>query len=853
MPTQQEVLNTLQDFSIPAFQSLLSDLGYEPSDSPIYPDNEWQSSKAIELISSVRTIAHAGDSPFFEVIHIKLKTKGKLLISQERTVINQILNTGHPYALYLFSDASEMLWHLVNVRSGSDSLKRKIFRRITIGKEEKLRTAAERLSMIQATGNAIDIQFLHDEAFNVEAVTSDFFEGYKGIYEILQESLASQTGDKAWARDLALQTLNRLMFLYYIQRKRWLGDNVNFLSDFWNAYEKGNFFSDWLSVLFFKAFNRPKPPNCKQFPPEIRKVVQNTPYLNGGLFTENEVDTRYPFTIPDEIFTQVFDFMESYNFTIAEDTPLDIEVAVDPEMIGKVYESLVNVGTEEDLRGKSGIFYTPRIEIDLMCRLSLVDCLSNYLPDIPRSTLYEMVFVFDDEAKERADREADWKRIHEVISSLSVVDPAVGSGSFLVGMLNVLNDLEERASHYLKIKETSYERKKRIIGTSLYGVDAKEWVCHIAELRLWLSLIIDTDIPPEELQERKEPLLPYFTFKIRHGDALVQLLGDIDMNDVRLGTVPDEIRERIEQLKQDKLEFYGAKGKPKERIEKQEIKIFKDILRHRILAKEIEIDDKKGLFEDITKKIEVDYLEAQKEDLQRVMDKLDNGSPFVWNLSFAEVLEGKGGFDIVIGNPPYVRQEKIADPLERIDDKAKYKTHVINSAYTSFPDFFQVHSGVMKRGKSVVHGWETKINRPMDKKNDLYSYFYLRGLSLLNPKGSFCFITSNSWLDVGYGRDLQEFLLRHCHIKFIMDNEVKRSFASADVNTVICLFSSPGENGDGFEKVARFVMFRVPFEEVLPFGAVVFEEVEEKGKRESTEEYRVFPISQADLFEDGCE
>ncbi|MDO9228272.1 MAG: Eco57I restriction-modification methylase domain-containing protein, partial [Syntrophales bacterium] len=140
----------------------------------------------------------------------------------------------------------------------------------------------------------------------------------------------------------------------------------------------------------------------------------------------------------------------------------------------------------------------------------------------------------------------------------------------------------------------------------------------------------------------------------------------------------------------------------------------------------------------------------------------------------------------------------------------------------------------------------------MDAKSDLYIYFYFHGLSLLNDKGAFCFITSNSWLDVGYGADLQEFLLKQCHVKMVLDNQSRRSFASADVNTIIALFSPPSERREcGLERTARFVMFKVPFEQVL--SPVVFKEIEATAERKATPEYRVFPIRQDRLLEDGCE
>ncbi|OQB72604.1 MAG: Modification methylase Eco57IB [Deltaproteobacteria bacterium ADurb.Bin135] len=242
-----------------------------------------------------------------------------------------------------------------------------------------------------------------------------------------------------------------------------------------------------------------------------------------------------------------------------------------------------------------------------------------------------------------------------------------------------------------------------------------------------------------------------------------------------------------------------------------------------------------------TLKNEFDQIALSWDALKTVKD-----IPFVWDIAFVEIFEGdKEGFDIVIGNPPYVRQENIADPhLSReeitTENKKIYKAKLARSVYQSYPKFFGYN-----RDRDAA-------SRKLDAKSDLYIYFYFHGLSLLNKRGSFCFITSNSWLDVGYGKDLQEFLLKHCHVKMIIDNQLKRSFASADVNTIIALFSAPDDRIDwASDKTAKFIMFKVPFESVL--SAVVFDEIEEIREQKNMPEYKVYPIRQELLLIDGCE
>jgi hypothetical protein len=732
-------------------------------------------------------------------------------------------------------------------------------------------------------------------AFDVQAVTDAFFRDYERVFDILQRQLYQQTNDKVWAHDYALQVLNRLMFLYFIQRKTtpdgryWLGDDRRFIKGFWEAYrasgEKNSFFKRWLSVLFFEAFNNkfsPKP----YLPQALNDALRLAPYLNGGLFTRNELDEKYSIELPDSIFEMLFDqfegatpgFFERYNFTISENTPLDQEVAVDPEMIGKVYETLVNIAFEglegEDRRGRAGIFYTPRVEIDLMCRLSLVDWLANHLGEEHKPLLYDAVFAYDPEEKRRADEALSsrnlWPTLNALLRSCTVCDPACGSGSFLVGMLLVLDDLQARANEQLGIEETPYERRRRIIGEQLYGVDVMEWAVHVAELRLWLQLVVETDLKPAQLKFR--PLLPNLSFKVRPGDSLVQELGGISfaLHHKHLD-IPSTLKGKLTRLKAEKLKFYRAdpddpsQYRSEHELKLAEVQLFREILETKahtlhnqivILNRRIEhpsqLHTLEGIeIEDRQLERNVQAWKAQRDELQEQLDRLHQALatlqnahdvPFIWDVAFVEIFEGdKRGFDIVLGNPPYVRQEMIAPPLLREEDfspeqwrkkKAEHKAKLQHSACELWPRFFK--------------------NRKPDGKSDLYVYFYLHGLSLLNEKGSFCFITSNAWLDVGYGADLQEFLLKHSHVKLILDNEVKRSFAQADVNTVIVLLAPPDDRReDGPSKTARFVMFKKPFEELA--RAEVFKAIEAVTERQSTPDYRVTARLQRELLEEGLE
>ncbi len=887
----QNILQKLDDLRS-LRQLFCTELNYTYQNDSISP-SDWSATAQSAIAEDPILFATGGDD--FHLIYTRLDSD-RLRLTDERPIITRLLRD-YPYALFIFSNNNQTHWHFVNAKYDPEHPeKRRLYRRITISPTEKLRTASERVAMLDAESldSPLEIQSLHDDAFDVEAVTNEFFKSYQSVFQCLQDDLMDQTNDNQWAHDVALQFLNRCMFLYFIQRKRWLGNDPDFLRGFWETYQKtdvpaNSFVERWLNVLFFEAFNNKFQGRHRQFPDEIRKALAAAPHLNGGLFIENDLDNQHIFQISDSRFKDIFDFLENYNFTIAEDSPIDQEVAVDPEMIGKVYESLVNVSTETDERGDAGIFYTPRTEIDLMCRLALVDNLTNHLGEEHKSLLYETLFAFEPEDKTTADQKLRdsnlWTPLDKCLKRLAVVDPACGSGSFLVGMLHVLDDLQDRANRALGVDELSFARKKAIIGSNLYGVDVMEWACHVAELRLWLSLIIDVDIPRAELQLRNEPLLPHFSFNIRCGDSLLQEIGGMNLAQVRdrFGGVSSNLKRRVTKLKNQKLKFFNnddtRKFKTEEDVKLEESELFCDLLDERskaifdeigILQEKIRAANVQQLNLDESTEVpdasrpdremeewrkQIEALTADRNHLVEARGALKNAptSPFVWDIAFVQIFsDDKGGFDIVIGNPPYVRQENIADPkLPRdsitTDNKKAYKAKLARSVYQAFRRFFGY-----KRHKDKPDNPSAAVSHKLDAKSDLYIYFYFHGLSLLNPEGSFCFITSNSWLDVGYGKDLQEFLLKHCHTKQIIDNQSRRSFASADVNTVICLFSAPDETREfGLDKMTRFVMFKTPFEGVL--DPIIFEEVEEASKRMSRKEHRTFPLPQRTLLESGSE
>ncbi len=924
MPTPENterILHLLQNLRglEPLRELFWRELNYTRIDEPIaeLPDSRTQC-----LAEPPRRFAAAGRNNDFHILYAHLNTE-KLRKTDERQLIAH-LQTRFSHALYIFSNAAQDHWHFVNVtlvREAREKRKaRHRYRRITIAPDARLRTAAERIAMLKLETlgtdglfenldhlTPLDISNQHEAAFDVDAVTAQFFADYQRVFKRLHTELETQTADKKWAHDAAQQFLSRCLFLYFLQRKRWLGDNPDFLRTFWEAYQRhrhregsptekhqkpagatpGEFVDKWLNVLFFAAFNKRFHGGYRYFPHDIRDTLQHAPYLNGGLFRENEWDTEYATTIPDTLWLEIFTFFEGYNFTIAEDTPLEQEVAVDPEMIGKVYESLVSVSAETDERGDAGIFYTPRIEIDLMCRLALVDNLTNHIGEAHKHKLYAALFTFDETEKAAADAQLaeQWGNIAAHLNRITVLDPACGSGSFLVGMLHILDDLGERAARHLGASVPSrFERRKAIIGKNLYGVDVMPWACKVAELRLWLALIIEAEIREAELQIREAPLLPDFSFNLRHGDSLVQDIGGMNLAQTRaLGSgVPSAIKRKITTLQTEKLKFYHnereRKYAEKADVQRAENALFREILTAYEMQLPRQIDSVQALLKALTaeqltiaevgkpvdtrldaltqqKQAELARHEANLAQVKRALGALKSHTapPFVWDIAFVEIFNQYGGFDIVIENPPYVGQQKISSPiLPRVKvtraNKQEYKAKLARAAYQAFPEFFgyQLHKDTQPEKPASA------VESRLDSQSDLYIYFYFHGLSLLNPKGTFCTVTSNSWLDASYGRNLKEFLLKQCHLKMILDNAVKRSFKDVDVNTVICLISAPGENQEpGLQHTARFVNFTEPFEAIL--DPVIFYEIDTATARVSTPEHKIYPVTQQTLLANGTE
>ncbi len=747
-----------------------------------------------------------------------------------------------------------------------------------VGKNEKSHTAQSRF--IKILENDYWTPTLNDleEAFDVEVVAKEFFDAYSyALREIIVNSLSNYDVPYNKKYSFSQLLLSRIMFLYFLQRKGWFKwkdyvQDKNYIRNLWLKYKawreknktKNVFYSQWISSLFFGAFNKKSEYFHNNLPEDIKESFSTMPFLNGGLFSYTELD-NLKFDLPDSVFEWLFEpdpndlnkgFLETFNFTIDESLPIDVEVAVDPEMLGKVYESLI----VEEERGRSGIFYTPRIEIDFMCRMSLIEYLFAETK-VSKEKIIDFIFnphtntfkLFDDEAKS----------IKEKLEEVKVIDPSVGSASFLVGMMNILVELHQELSKKIENKvENLFDLKLKIILGNLYGVDVKDWAVMVGELRLWLSLIIETDEKFMDIYNK--PLLPNLSFKIRQGDSLIQEIAGTYINfESEMLDISKGIKYKINELVKRKNEFFfSSKSKNIEKlkeIEKFEQNIFKEIIQIKIdksrnrkkdLIEAISIIKTAGnlLGSEKTKK-EKEKIKKSEQELKLIKYRLEKYKTlleeiskkkekdyFLWELDFIEVFSQKGGFDIVIGNPPYVRQEIIAPPLE---DKNKYSDDEWRKIKKEYKE---------KLIQSVKNIWNTITK--IDKKSDLYIYFYYQGLSLLRPGGIFCFINSNSWLDVGYGAGLQEFLLKNMKPLYIFDNIAKRSFKHADVNTIIVLIQRPENKPEDY--VIKFVAFKKPFDDVI--NAEVFKKIEKANQPVFDDEnFRIYPKTRKELLDEGIE
>lgn len=540
------------------------------------------------------------------------------------------------------------------------------------------RTTYENLCYLEWPDSAATEEWVSKwtQAFDVEKVTSKFYSDYEQVFADLQTQLGLPNDEdkKMFAQIL----MNRLMFLRFIERKGWLrladSNPTEYLNNLYRAGSLNDlsWYRSRLQVLFFEGLAIPV--HNKE------DVIGSVPYLNGGLFTITEWDERAG-DIGDDAFEPILGeegLLYRYNFTVEESTPLDIEVAVDPEMLGKVFEKLVTA------RRQTGSYYTPRTVVSFMCRESLKGYLGNeWAPLI-------------DEHNNGAISVPQARELLAKLAELKVVDPACGSGAYLLGMLQELYAITELLDSRAEqaTAHDAYQRKLQIIQNNIHGVDLDEFAVNIARLRLWLSLAV-------EFEDDSPDPLPNLDYKIETGDSL---------------TAPDPS---------------GNVGRSL--FQKRQIADFESL---------------KAVHMDPERRAEQPHIQDQIDDLKREIMRFEypdqSVEGFIWRVEFAEVWNGRDGFDIVIANPPYGIMVPVA-----------VRNRYFNQRVSS------------QRGQS----------------KDSYGIFMARGLQLLRTGGVMSYIVSDTWRTIRSHRPLRRRVLDTTTVFHFVD--LPPWIFDATVNTVI--------------------------------------------------------------------
>lgn len=636
-------------------------------------------------------------------------------------------------------------------------------------KEETYKTALDRFFIL---GNelAITINKIKD-AFGVEAMSKAFFDEYRdvhyaGFVDYLMRSNFKKSafnGNDKDVRDFVKKLLGRIVFLYFLQKKGWLGakdtsyknGDKNFMTNFFKkAGANDAFYANWLSKLFFDALNNERPNDDFTMPDgEVVKI----PYLNGGLFEKESEKYNY-LTFPADLFTNLFEFFDQYNFTIFEDSPEEHTVAVDPEMLGHIFENLL-----EDNKDK-GAFYTPKEIVHYMTQEALIEYLHTQLPDANRTDLENFVKNKVSTGSTSLSNEHK-KAIDQKLDTVKICDPAIGSGAFPMGLLQEIFGLKERIAYDLGYKVWSPATvKENIIQKSIYGVDIERGAVDIARLRFWLSLIVDEEMPKA---------LPNLDYKIVVGNSLVSKFDDtvIEIDWDRKGSVGEAdklvqgVQNGLKSISEKQKQFFESKSNKQKAKLKAEIRALKlDVLINQLsfnkavyLNKNQKVTDMGfGLkATDHKKNLEIDLQVAEFNQALAKLQKLKENptqefNHFDWKLDFPEVLNPlineMTGFDIVIGNPPYIKE------------------------YTSREAFDGFRSSPYYQGKM-----------------DIWYGFACKALDLLKDNGVECFIAQNNWITSAGASKLREKVLKETEIKLFTDFWNYKVFASAGIQTMIYL------------------------------------------------------------------
>ena len=652
-----------------------------------------------------------------------------------------------------------------------------------LGEGRGCRTAIEQFGALKNSKLALsDVT----AAFSVEALTKQF---YKDLYEWYQwavdpasgvyfpNNTSTEADDREDIETKIIRLITRIMFVWFIKQKDLVPHkifDVDFLETILKDFDPnsaivGNYYNAILQNLFFGTLNRAiedEQGNKRKFATNVKKDIKTlyryaemftiredeviklfseVPFLNGGLFecldktkTIDGVEQAYNYdgfsrndkkfadgryrnraVVPNILFFEpekgLISILSRYNFTIEENSPEEQQVALDPELLGKVFENLLgayNPETKETARNQSGSFYTPREIVNYMVDESLISYLGNTA--FVRS-LFSPEFVYD------KTKEADYKTIADKLKSIKILDPACGSGAFPMGLLNRMIDI----LCHITPDENIYEMKLAIIENCIYGSDIQSIAAQITKLRFFISLICNCEKDATK-PNFGIPTLPNLETKFVAANSLIAKKKQDSHN---LFENP-EIEPTKKELTEIRHEHFSAKTAYR-----------KSTLREK----------DKQLREKLAKLLEQDNDFAPEDAKQLAAWNPYDQNAVAGFFDPAWMFGVNDGFDIVIGNPPYIQLQNNGGELAQLYAPCNYKTYA--------------------------------------RTGDIYCLFYERGFQLLKPNGHLCYITSNKWMRAGYGEKTRDFFSKNTNPLLLIDFAGVKIFESATVDTNILLFA----------------------------------------------------------------
>ena len=644
----------------------------------------------IRSIYRVAQIDSDTDVDVVEVFDVTLEDNANISRSRvgiQRIIRSRVFQFTHAFMIFHYENPEGRNWRFSYAYKRGTQADTTEAKRYTylFGKNLHCRTAIDRF--VTLAGSKKDNKALL-EAFSVEALSDEFFDTYRKQYakfvryitgkEYVKEGskwVEKQTGtpnekifsafgnNEKTVRDYIKKLMGRITFLHFLQRKGWLCGDYNYML---NLFKKSNKKDDYLDAvlepLFFGILNT-KPEKRKalfaeqKWDSSLLKDWAAIPYLNGGLFEADDEDSL-SIKFPKDFFSELLEFYSEYNFTVDENDPDDAEVGVDPEMLGKIFENLL-----EDNKDK-GAFYTPKEIVRYMCQESLIAYL------VEKSGIEEaQIRAFVTNPYEEAEKltEKDIDTLFDALVAVKICDPAIGSGAFPMGLLNELVRCEEALVLGKEENKDRAHLKKLIIKNNIYGVDIEKGAIDIARLRFWLSLVVDEDTPSP---------LPNLDYKIMQGNSLLESYKGLDLSHILDGqdgllNFGESIREELNR----KIEKYYSCT---------------------------DHQQKKQLQHDINELVHQQIVESGQvvEGFENI-DVAANQDFFLWHTWFSDVFNrpsdcnGQSGFDIVIGNPPYVNVKR------GIDDSVK---HSYIKSFTLAKGQFDLFTLFIEQGFTLSKG-----------------------------------------------------------------------------------------------------------------------------------------------------